>query len=258
MERTFSLLLLILQTSTFASIWEYPLYKQTQKALLAQDQKVLQVIDIKQAMRQDLSKLKTLSYKEARRVLHGKLHLEKSAGRYIIEDVYCQKAFNHSHGVGPDRIPQVNHVNTEHTWPKSRFIGSSQARKNQLSDLHHLFPADKRANTSRSNVKFGRVEGGSYVNKSCTLSLRGQSPSGEFIFQPPRAHRGNVARALFYFSVVYNAPISAEEEEVLREWHENDPVDSFERWRNGEIEKIQGNRNPFIDDPSMVDTIANF
>ena len=45
--------------------------------------------------------------------------------------------------------------------------------------------------------------------------------------------------------------------EMLLEWNELDPVDALEIQRNRETEKIQGNRNPFIDYPELADSIWN-
>lgn len=51
-------------------------------------------------------------------------------------------------------------------------------------------------------------------------------------------------------SVPYHGKFS-----VLLKWHAQDPVDEFERNRNDIIQKLQGNRNPFIDHPEWVDFI---
>ncbi len=48
------------------------------------------------------------------------------------------------------------------------------------------------------------------------------------------------------------------EESFLRKWHEQDPVDDKELARNSAIQEIQNNRNPFIDEPQLVDQINNF
>jgi len=42
---------------------------------------------------------------------------------------------------------------------------------------------------------------------------------------------------------------------TLIAWHWADPVDSFELNRNNVIHTMQGNRNPFIDHPELVDYI---
>ena len=43
---------------------------------------------------------------------------------------------------------------------------------------------------------------------------------------------------------------------TLLEWHEEDPADDYERYRNHVIyEKYQHNRNPFTDHPEFVGKI---
>ena len=42
---------------------------------------------------------------------------------------------------------------------------------------------------------------------------------------------------------------------ALIQWHQQDPVDAKEIARNNAIFGYQGNRNPFIDDPSWADCI---
>ena len=43
--------------------------------------------------------------------------------------------------------------------------------------------------------------------------------------------------------------------EILKQWHQQDPVDQREQKRNQLIENIQGNRNWFIDCPHAIDKI---
>ncbi len=199
-----------------------------------------------------------ISYKTARTYLFGQLHLEKSSwGLYKVKDLYCNKDAGRSEGVGPMRIPNSKIMNCEHTWPQSRF-NPNQSKSLQKTDLHHLYPVSSRANSSRGNHIFAEVNGGP-VNSSCLDSNRGMAiGSSVTAFEPPMEHKGNVARAIFYFSVRYKMPVGPLEESFLRKWHEQDPVDDKELARNSAIQEIQNNRNPFIDEPQLVDQINNF
>lgn len=199
---------------------------------------------------------KVLGYTAARKVLFGKIHLEQNEqGRFYVRDVYCQESF--ANGVGPNRIPNHTELNCEHTWPQSKFTGRFP-NEMQKSDLHHLYPTDSKANSIRGNHEFGEVENES--SDLCGTSAVGsdvQTGSGHY-FEPPAEHKGNVARALFYFSVRYQIPISDRQERTLRQWHNADPVDAEENFRNDEIHTVQGNRNPFVDMPELVGRISDF
>ncbi|BBM86429.1 endonuclease I family protein [Candidatus Uabimicrobium amorphum] len=148
-------------------------------------------------------------------------------------------------------IPDHTVMNTEHTWPKSRGAKSEPAK----SDLHHLFPTDSKANSRRSSYYFGSVVDIVWQDGE---SLLGRDSGGFTVFTPPRSHRGDVARALFYFSIRYRKEIPSFEERILKEWHRDDPVDQKEVARNDGISRYQKNRNPFIDDSSLVDRISDF
>ena len=43
--------------------------------------------------------------------------------------------------------------------------------------------------------------------------------------------------------------------DLLLKWNDLDPVDQLEINRNNEVYKIQGNRNPFIDNSDYADMI---
>ncbi len=142
--------------------------------------------------------------------------------------------------------------NAEHTWPQSQGAQVEPAK----SDLHHLFPATAEANQRRSNNYFGIVTGN--VSWSQGGSQLGEDATGAVRFEPRDVHKGNVARALFYFAVMYNKHIPDFEEQVLRQWNTQDPVDGPERVRNQAVYNFQHSRNPFIDRPELVDKIDDF
>jgi hypothetical protein len=197
-----------------------------------------------------------LSYLEARKIMFGDLFLQsKGNGKYTLKDVYCNKSFDQTQGVGPEKIPNSNVLNCEHTWPQSKFNPKYPAEL-QKTDLHHLFPSDMRANSTRNNHPFADVDGVP-TNSSCTDSLIGVSLSSPDIvsFEPPRQHKGNVARAIYYFSIRYKMPIAESEAEYLRVWNAEDPVDAAEIVRNDKIMNVQGNRNPFVDYPNLINLL---
>ncbi|MCA9563556.1 MAG: endonuclease, partial [Myxococcales bacterium] len=94
-------------------------------------------------------------------------------------------------------IPNTAVMNTEHGWPQSRGASDFVPR----ADLHHLFPVTAEANSQRSNLFYCNVtqqvtweEGG---------SRRGRDSDGISCFEPRDEQKGPAARALFYFSVIY-------------------------------------------------------
>ncbi|MCF8058803.1 MAG: endonuclease [Bacteriovoracaceae bacterium] len=199
---------------------------------------------------------KSIGYRGARKVLFGKIHLKEDSQGYYVKDVYCRKKVTRNMtNVGPNIIPNNNVINCEHTWPQSRFNGSFD-KGLQKSDLHHLYPTDSKANSVRGNNEFAEVDGDKLSD--CDGSYTGVEKWQGPYFEPPNEHKGNVARALFYFSVRYKLKISTIEEEYLRHWHDLDPVDSDELERNELIHKVQGNRNPFIDYPELVGQVKDF
>lgn len=141
--------------------------------------------------------------------------------------------------------PSATNMNLEHTWPQSKgAVGIAKC------DLHHLFPTDSKANGIRGNNPFGNVDYATWEE--------GGSKTDKQVFEVRKEQRGNTARAMFYFSIRYDMRIDPKQEEVLKRWHKEDPVDSNEKKRNDRIQNFQNNRNPFIDRPDFVDIIADF
>lgn len=138
----------------------------------------------------------------------------------------------------------------EQTWPRLQT-----PHPDAKTDLHQLFPVAPKANITRATFPFCDVkfpvwsEGGSRL---------GIGSGRKVCFEPPDDHKGDAARAMFYISVMYNAPIETEQEKVLRDWSQRDRPDAREKRRNDRVEKAQKSRNPFIDDPSLVKRISNF
>ncbi|MFC7364205.1 MULTISPECIES: endonuclease I family protein [Bhargavaea] len=139
--------------------------------------------------------------------------------------------------------------NTEHVVPQSWFDEKEPMR----GDLHHLFACEPACNSMRSNYPYHDFE--SYVPEFQADKIRsgcGMAEEGKF---EPEYGKGIVARAVFYFDVRYKDGFRMEDKmdlELLLRWHEEHPVDVYERHRNAAIQELQGNRNPFIDFPERA------
>ncbi len=143
--------------------------------------------------------------------------------------------------------------NTEHTFPQSLFSSLEPMR----SDMFHLFPTDESANNKRSNYPFGVVT-------NPTWSVGGSKfDQNNNTFEPRDVHKGDVARAMFYFVTRYQNYSSYldSQEQILRQWHKTFLPSQAERRRCDDIYTYQKNRNPFIDYPQFLDrinSISNF
>jgi endonuclease I/type IX secretion system substrate protein len=156
--------------------------------------------------------------------------------------------------------------NREHTYPRSRggfnsidldeiadgidvfWTTHADSLRHGNSDAHALRAADGPENSSRSNLNYGAVEYNGPIGNA-----------GSF--------KGDVARSVLYMAVRYNGievvngyPSSSPVGQLgdlatLLDWHRNDPPDDFEMNRNNVIYTWQINRNPFIDQPDLVEYI---
>ena len=202
-----------------------------------------------------ISQKTNLTYLEARKIMFGQLFMESHGnGKYSIKDSYCNINVTESQGVGPGKIPDPKIMNCEHTWPQSKF-SKEFPTEIQKTDLHHLFPVNMRANSTRNNFPFAEVNGVA-THVDCQDSKIGNSLNTNVrAFEPPVEHKGNVARAIYYFSTRYKMNIDETQSRYLKIWNEEDPVDQEEQARNELISKIQGNRNPFVDFPELVNRL---
>lgn len=159
----------------------------------------------------------------------------------------------------------------EHIWAKSH--GGFKDNPPAGTDMHHLRASDKNNNGSRGNLDFGRVDSGlKYITdqRGQNAGKTGkQSGFSATVYEPLDIYKGDVARAMFYMATRYssgsptltlvnNTTSSSNGSgkfgilSTLLAWHLADPVDEFEFNRNGLVQDIQKNRNPYIDFPSLA------
>lgn len=158
--------------------------------------------------------------------------------------------------------------NREHSVPKSWFNDASP----MYSDAWHIYPTDGKINSYRSNNPFGEVGSGASSSKN-GFSKWGKCVTPGYsgtVFEPNDEYKGDFARTYFYFATRYQNRINnwggifvssyphivQWQLDMLLRWNEMDPVSQKEIDRNEAVyASKQGNRNPFIDYPELVDLI---
>jgi hypothetical protein len=153
----------------------------------------------------------------------------------------------------------------EHSYAQSWYNASGDNISEQAWadwDLHHLFPARLDANSERSNYPFDYITGiFSTWGSGSFYSYFGGNAFTITAFEVADENKGNIARALLYFTVRYYdvdtglSRFGVDMLPVLYQWHNQDPVDTNELARNEAIYGIQANRNPFVDHPEFVEAI---
>ncbi|MGH1542085.1 MAG: endonuclease I family protein [Arenicella sp.] len=168
--------------------------------------------------------------------------------------LYCHKKFTSFWHEG---------INVEHVFPMSWVknalsCGSrDQCRKSSKlfnrieADLHNLYPAISHLNYERQSYRFGIIPGEKRrYGQQCDFEVDKRMR----VVEPREAVRGDVARAMLYMERRYKQQglkLFKKQAALLLKWHYQDPPDKEEQRRNTMIEKLQGNRNPFIDNPSL-------
>ena len=174
--------------------------------------------------------------------------------------LYCGQAFQTS---------QRDGINVEHVFPMSwatRALNCGKRKqcrsRSELfnfieADLHNLYPSRSDVNQDRSSFRFGEIKGERRAyGRQCDFEVDTRARVAE----PAPEVRGNVARAMFYMAHQYKKhglEIFKKQGAMLAQWHEADPPDAAEKRRNDIIEKLQGNRNPFIDTPELLNDLRS-
>ncbi len=159
--------------------------------------------------------------------------------------------------------------NREHIIPQSFFSSNSP----MVSDIHFITPTDGKVNGMRSNNPFGVVNSPTFTSKNGSkLGPNTTSGFSGVVFEPIDAFKGDIARMIFYFVTRYESKLSSFstgnmlggstypglqnwELQVLLAWNAADPVSQREIDRNNAAYAYQGNRNPYIDNPTWVNDV---
>ena len=206
-----------------------------------------------------------LDYSDARDTMYTRI--------YNMNDSVTCVYTGHTLYVPPGQDPTIalfqngdnDGINTEHTWPQSLGAGEEPARNN----MHHLFPTRSAVNSARGNFPFADIPDAQTTTWYYRTEERTDPPFSNIEryseringqFEPREDHKGNAARAMFYFYTIYHQQATSvdptfftDQLATLCHWNEQDPVDSLEELRTFLIANYQsGLVNPFVIDCTLA------
>ena len=213
----------------------------------------------------------------------------------VIYDIYSAKPgqtdpyqFTPGNGTGGQQdqgsggTSEGQFYNREHSVPKSWYSGNT-AVNGIATDYMYVIPADKYVNGKRGDMPYAEVAtasqtflNGSKIGTSSVAGITGDASNK--VFEPIDSFKGDVARSFFFFVTRYQdvmptlTPSSTPSQafayntfpsvtipylKLMIKWNNLDLVSEKERTRNNGAYSFQGNRNPFIDRPELVDSVWN-
>lgn len=167
----------------------------------------------------------------------------------------------------------ANKMQREHSVPKSWWKHNGDVEYTPAyTDLWNLYPSDGPANQAKLNYPLGPVSSASFDNGCSKVggTVAGYGGGAAKVFEPADEYKGDFARSFFYMATVYDdlpwvinymfvneewPTLQSWASKMLLQWARQDPVSQKEITRNDEVEKYQGNRNPFVDFPELGEYI---
>ena len=158
-------------------------------------------------------------------------------------------------------------MNIEHSFPKSWWGG---AKNQAYKDLYNLMPCESRINSTKSNYPMGKVVSG---DKGNGWTKVGKGDDNEWYWEPADPWKGDFARGYMYMATAYQdynwsgnqAPQILQQGayptlkewayKLYIQWAKADKPNALEIKRNNDVAKIQGNRNPYVDFPNLMEYV---
>ncbi|MEG1766157.1 MAG: endonuclease [Muribaculaceae bacterium] len=221
-------------------------------------------IELKTALHKIIAKANMLEYGSGKGHTWEGFHYTDCDGTTNkVIDMYSNKTFYQTD------FNSVVGMHIEHSLPKSWW---GTIVNNAYKDLHHLYPAEGNINTRKNNLPLGETGEGAYTNGvSFTGANKFEAEYTGNCFEPADEYKGDFARSYLYVSTAYeelydkwDSPMMDNNTypvwekwaiDLLLKWHRQDPVSQKELTRTEKVFAIQGNRNPFIDYPELVEYI---
>lgn len=158
-------------------------------------------------------------------------------------------------------------MNIEHSFPKS-WWGKTEVQA--YKDLYNLMPCKSKINSTKSNYPMGKVVSG---DKGNGWTKVGEGTDGKKYWEPADPWKGDFARGYMYMATAYQDYnwVGTQALQILQQgayptlqkwaytlyiqWAKADKPDALEIKRNNDVAKIQGNRNPYVDFPNLMEYV---
>ena len=166
--------------------------------------------------------------------------------------------------------------NREHVLPKSwwGYKAENEANDPMYTDLHHVYSVDAIANEKRSAWVYDEVRSATWTNNLGSKLGTGKTWN-ENSFEPVDEYKGDIARIYFYMLTCYMdkdftaggkgyryftysngvCDFKSQALALMLKWHRQDSVSEKEIARNIKVADLQGNVNPFVEQPALVEYI---
>lgn len=164
------------------------------------------------------------------------------------EALWCKTKFVDAGArVTADSIYQVPWIKDAIGCTTREQCESNKEFQRVTADLHNMYPAEKRVQLDRRNILFDKVSNSDPLpEKTCIYRMFGGQ------MEPNNEIKGEVARAILYMHAEYDLKVPGPINMFI-DWNNMDAPSTHEKTRNDLIEKIQGNRNKFIDNPKLAE-----
>lgn len=220
--------------------------------------------ELKTAIHDIIKKANVLEYGSGRgKTWWGFWSTDRNENGYFIDRYSAEREWVKSTSQG---APGAG-MNIEHSFPKSWWGGATvQAYK----DLYNLMPCESKINRTKSNFPMGIVVSG---DKGNGWTKVGEGTDGKKYWEPAAPWKGDFARGYMYMATAYQ-DYNWKGEQALQilqqgayptlqkwayklyiQWAKADKPDALEIKRNNDVAKIQGNRNPYVDFPNLMEYV---
>ena len=167
-----------------------------------------------------------------------------------------------------NRGSSIGGMNIEHSFAQS-WWGKTDC--NLKKDLFNIMPCESKINSSKGNRGMGIVTKVTNTNGATKV---GSGANGLNLWEPADEWKGDFARGYMYIVTAYEDYANKWTSEgknslynntypTLKEWAyklyiqwaKADKPDAVEIKRNNDVAKIQGNRNPYVDFPNLMEYV---